>query len=644
MRRSDFRKAAAVVLSAVMVFTMSGAVFAAESVLVMEDRLDDASAKMKASLSEIDMLTEGNDYESERVFFKAGSQSEAQIVADAYNSSVVEFHDGVAVAETDDSVRDTLEKAINDRVSPVPVYPDLLREIDDRSAIYGTCQETVDWLGMDPFYAAEYQWFHDSIFTPDAWTASEGEGIKVAVLDTGADMDHEDLWGSIIGNYNVLDPESDADDTNGHGTHIAGLIGAARSNGYGGVGAAPKAGLYIIKVARTERVRISDEIAGIYHAIDAGVDVINMSFGSENTSEAEEDAIDEALAAGIVVVAAAGDDADDTEHYPAAYEGVISVASSTSYYTLSSFSDYGDWVDITAPGGDFYTEEGKKVETQQEWKANGILSCYKNNDYVWMTGSGQAAALVSAAAALLLSYDPAVRSLEGEARGETVRDAVLDTANDIEYGRDEIFVEGGLDAAELLGVEENDDEKDNDDEEFEEEEEEEDPSTVTAGQKIDITYLFEGVKTNGKVRYRTNDLKIARINKKGVLFPKKTGSVCVSMDEKISGVWNTVSSANVNVEVPVVIKKYEIDMDTVSLNGLTDINANTFVTETTRKPYWVSSNDYKLYVDNETGLIEVEPFARGTVKLYAVFGASDTDDREGTRKKYKVKIKLKTIN
>ncbi len=643
MRRSDFRKAAAVVLSAVMVFTMSGAVFASESVSVMEDRLDDASAKMKASLSEIDMLTEGNDYESDRVFFKAGSQSEAQIVADAYNSSVVEFYDGVAVAETDDSVRDTLEKAINDRVSPVPVYPDLIRQIDDHSSEYRTEDKKADWFIVDPYYAGEYQWFHDNISSSDVWDVSEGKGIKVAVLDTGADLNHSELQDRIIGNYNVIDPSSEATDTNGHGTHIAGLIAAERGNGFGGIGVAPKADLYIIKVSRSGSVRISDEVAGINHAIEAGVDIINMSFSSKNTSEAEEDAIDRAIEAGIIVVAEAGDDADDTEYYPAAYDGVISVASSTSYDTLSSFSNYGDWVDITAPGGDFYTQEGEIVDTQEEWKENGILSSYKNDDYVWMIGSGQAAALVSAAAALLLSYNASIRDVQGEYRADLVKEAILDTANDIEYENDENVVLGGLDVANLLGVDEDEDDDEEEDEDFDDEEEE-DPSTVTAGQKIDITYLFEGVKTNGKVRYRTNDLKIAKISKKGVLFPKKTGSVCVSMDEKISGVWNTVSSANVNVEVPVVIKKYEIDMDSVSLNGLTNINANSFVTETSRKPYWISSNDFKLYVDNETGLIEVEPFAKGTVRLYAVFGANDLGDKEGTRKRYKVKIKLKSIN
>ena len=639
MRRERTKKITALVIALSMSVSLEGTLFAAESREILDDRKADAAEQMQEALNTLDDLEKDRDYDVDQAFFIAGSKEEAARVADEYNAELVKYNDGVAVLALDEDIQTVLQRASEEEISETPLYPDLLREIDDDMVSMTNSYVTVQGQTEDPYFKYGYQWFHNSVYNGFAWDVTEGDGVTVAVLDTGADLDHDDLKNRIVGSYNVLDPESDAEDTDGHGSHIAGLIAAEKGNAYGGIGIAPGAGLYIVKITENGSIRLSDEIAGINHAVEAGVDVINMSFGSTQKSRLEKKAIEKALEAGIVLVASAGDESSEEEIYPAAYDGVISVASYTSYETLSSFSNYGDYVDIAAPGGDLYTSEQKKLETQEEWKANGILSCDINGGYSWMVGTGQASAIVSAAAALLLSADEEIAGLEGEERPQEVYESITGTADEVEYVYGDHSVTGGLNNAELVGAD-MDDEDDDDEEDEDEEDFWINDSTFTPGQKIDITYLFDGAGANGKIRYRSMDNKIARVSNKGILLPKKPGEVQINMENKKSGKWTTVSSTNLTIEMPVVQKKYEIDMRSLSMNGVTEINPDIFVTGTSRKPYWISANDFKLFWDEETGKIEVDPWARGTVKLYAVFGSCDISDPEGTRKKYKVKIKF----
>ncbi len=640
MRRERIKKITALVIALSMSVSLEGTLFAAESREMLDDRKADAAEQMQEALNTLDDLEKDRDYDVDQAFFIAGSEEEAARVADEYNAELVKYNDGVAVLALDEDIQTVLQRASEEEISETPLYPELIREIDDDIVSMTDSYVTIKGQTEDPYFKYGYQWFHNSVYNGFAWDVTEGDGVTVAVLDTGADLDHDDLKNRIVGSYNVLDPESDAEDTDGHGSHIAGLIAAEKGNAYGGIGIAPGAELYIVKITENGSIRLSDEIAGINHAVEAGVDVINMSFGSTQKSELEKKAIENALEAGIVLVASAGDGSSEEEIYPAAYDGVISVASYTSYETLSSFSNYGDYVDIAAPGGDLYTSEQKMLETPEEWKANGILSCGINNGYSWMVGTGQASAIVSAAAALLLSADEEIAGLEGEERPEEVLESITGTADEVEYVYGDHIVTGGLNNAELVGA----DMDDEDDDEEDDEEDEEDfwinDSTLTPGQKIDITYLFDGAGASGKIRYRSMDNKIARVSNKGILSPKKPGEVQINMENKKSGKWTTVSSANLTIEMPVVQKKYEIDMKSLSMNGVTEINPDIFVTGTSRKAYWIPSNDFKLFWDEETGKIEVDPLARGTVKLYAVFGSCDISDPEGTRKKYKVKIKF----
>ena len=396
MRREGLKKLTALVVAFSMSVSLEGTVFAAESREILDDRKAYAAEQMQEALNTLNDLEKGRDYDVDQAFFIADSEEAAAGVAAEYKAELVKFSDGVGVLELNEDVRAVIQRASREEISATPIYPDLIREINDDAGPVMTpeimfaddAHKKADSVELDaapqgqtedPYYKYGYQWFHDSVYNGFAWDVTEGEGVTVAVLDTGADLDHDDLKNRIVGSYNVLDPESAAEDTDGHGTHIAGLIAGEKGNAYGGVGIAPGADLYIIKITENKDIYLSDEIAGINHAVEVGADVINMSFGSTKKFKAEREAIENALLAGVVVVSEAGDLSSDEEMYPASYDGVISVASYTSYETLSSFSDYGDEVDIAAPGGDYYTSEHKDAETQEEWKANGILSCSVNN-------------------------------------------------------------------------------------------------------------------------------------------------------------------------------------------------------------------------------------------------------------------------
>ncbi len=192
---------------------------------------------------------------------------------------------------------------------------------------------------------------------PEVWRASKGNGINVAILDTGIDMGHPDLEANIAGSYNTFTDGSDATDDNGHGTHVAGTI-AALDNNIGVVGVAPEARIWPVKVLDSQGFG-SDE--NIVEGLDwvmrekqliGGDWVMNVSLGSRFISYVERDAFEEAMQEGIVVVAAAGNDGSTSIDYPAAYPGVIAVGAVDSTATLAPFSDQGPQLSLVAPGGD----------------------------------------------------------------------------------------------------------------------------------------------------------------------------------------------------------------------------------------------------------------------------------------------------
>ena len=179
--------------------------------------------------------------------------------------------------------------------------------------------------------AQPLQWGVAKINAPAVWAGgNKGTGIKVAVLDTGIDTSHPDL--RVVGGATFVSGTSSYNDDNGHGTHCAGII-AALDNNIGVVGVAPEASLYAVKVLdKTGSGSISNIISGIEWCITNRIQVISMSIGSSSSSSALKAECDKAYNAGIVLVAAAGNNGprSNTVGYPARYSSVISVAATNS--------------------------------------------------------------------------------------------------------------------------------------------------------------------------------------------------------------------------------------------------------------------------------------------------------------------------
>jgi len=182
-----------------------------------------------------------------------------------------------------------------------------------------------------------------------------GKGIRVAVIDTGIDYTHPDLTGVYAGGYNVLTGTGDPMDDNGHGTHCAGILAATGSSG-GIYGTAPGISLYGVKVlSGTGSGRTSDVIQGIFWAKNNSMQVVSMSLGGSEDSQALHDAVDDASAGGVLIVAAAGNSgvasgSGDTMGYPAKYDSVLAVAAVNKYNHRAFFSSTGSNLGVSAPG------------------------------------------------------------------------------------------------------------------------------------------------------------------------------------------------------------------------------------------------------------------------------------------------------
>lgn len=259
-----------------------------------------------------------------------------------------------------------------------------------------------------------------------AWSVTKGSrDIVVAVIDTGIDVKHEDLSSNLWKNpgetgldskgrdkatngidddgngfvddvygWNFVSNNNKLDDNHGHGTHIAGIIGAEAGNNKGITGIAPEVSLMILKyydpkVPGTDNLK--NTIASIRYAVKMGAHIINYSGGGTEFSQEEHDAVAEAQKKGVLFVAAAGNErsnSDQHHYYPADYKlsNIISVTAIDPATQVLASSNYGvETVDIAAPG-------------------QNILSCLPGNSYGYMTGTSQATAFASGAAALVMAH------------------------------------------------------------------------------------------------------------------------------------------------------------------------------------------------------------------------------------------------
>ena len=237
----------------------------------------------------------------------------------------------------------------------------------------------------------------------NAWDVTRGSGSKIAVVDTGLDVGHEDLGEKVDLAWDFVNRDRTVNDLSGHGTHVAGIAAARTGNGRGVAGGCPDCDLLVAKVFDGKGTGTVARVAdAIIWSADHGADVINLSLVHPKSSALDEDAVDYAERAGAVVVAAAGNGDTNDKTYPAAYPGVIAVGATTSKDRRASFSNYGSWVDVAAPGV-------------------SVLSTVPGGYASW-NGTSMATPHVSALAGLLAA--------QGLGR-KTIATRILDTAVDL---------------------------------------------------------------------------------------------------------------------------------------------------------------------------------------------------------------------
>jgi subtilisin family serine protease/flagellar hook assembly protein FlgD len=214
------------------------------------------------------------------------------------------------------------------------------------------------WLAgepSDPDFARQRVYF-DAVQAPAAWDrpAHSASDVRIAVVDSGIDVNHPDLAGKIAGTFNAVTGGTDVTDLVDHGTAVASVAAAATNNGAGMAGAGYDSSLLVAKVTDyAGRIFTDDLAAGIVWAVDSGADVINVSLGGDTSDELERDAIAYAQRHDVLVVTAAGNAGSSNRQFPAALDGVLSVGATTASGTRrASFSSYGPWVDVAAPGKD----------------------------------------------------------------------------------------------------------------------------------------------------------------------------------------------------------------------------------------------------------------------------------------------------
>ena len=375
----------------------------------------------------------------------------------------------------------------------VTASPDELAAIEGLSGFSAAIPDlTVDWLpdlrktelsadhiGDDEGFFENYQWDMKAIDAPGAWDAGyTGDGVRVAVLDTGIDVLHPDL----VPNLNValsasfVDTEPFIDDLDGHGTNVAGIIAAA-DNGVGVIGVAPNAEIVAVKVLGGDGSgNFGWMLEGILHAVSVDADVINLSLGTYMTHDGYvisggepiyvgasviadfvnlvRKTIDYAIQQGVLVVASAGNDALNGTgdagrmHVPSDVGGTVCVSATgpfgwgtdkTVYLDdVAVYTDYGPQVDFAAPGGNF-------DPTLPLYWHDFVLNCTNGQWYAWYAGTSQAAPHVAGVAALII-----------EANGGAMTPAHIErelrlSADDLgKPGQDIYYGSGRVNAAEAV--------------------------------------------------------------------------------------------------------------------------------------------------------------------------------------------------
>ena len=320
------------------------------------------------------------------------------------------------------------------------------------------------------------QWHYPLINLPEAWDITTGQAsdryIVVAVIDTGVFLSHPDLSGKLISGYDFISSISNAGDGNGidndpddvgdgsllsnsswHGTHVAGTIGAHSNNNQGVAGVSWDAKIMPLRVLGKEGGSGYDVAQAVLYAArlpnDSGTipsqkaDVINLSLGGGGFSQATQDVYTQARNAGVIIIAAAGNSNSSSRFYPASYEGVVSVSAVDYSKTKAPYSNFGDRIDIAAPGGN------TSVDLNNDNRVDGVLSTLVNGstgqrvgNYAFYQGTSMAAPHMAGVVALMKAVYPALTPSEFD--NLLIAGNLTDEAGTL--GRDDIYGYGVVNA------------------------------------------------------------------------------------------------------------------------------------------------------------------------------------------------------
>jgi hypothetical protein len=293
------------------------------------------------------------------------------------------------------------------------------------------------FMPNDPLF--DQQWGLATINAPRAWRCGFGgsRDVVVAVVDTGVDLDHPEFQDKLVPGRDFANGDNQPNDDNGHGTHVAGVIGATADNGEGVAGVAWDTSIMPLKTLRADGSGfVSWSTDAVIWAADNGADIINLSLGSIWQLQSFQDAVNYAHNKGVLVVASAGNCGDssfqqngceyqDQPTYPGAYANVMAVASTNAADGQSTFSTQGSYVDIAAPG-------------------TAVLSSLQDGDYGYLSGTSQAAPHVAGLAALVKADHP-------DYTPDQIANTIQSTAVDLgASGWDAQYGYGRIDAAAAL--------------------------------------------------------------------------------------------------------------------------------------------------------------------------------------------------
>jgi subtilisin family serine protease len=280
----------------------------------------------------------------------------------------------------------------------------------------------------DPDFSS--QWYLSTIQGPSAWNMGTGaSGIIIADIDSGADGTHPDLASKLVPGWSFVSGTSSTSDNTGHGTAVAGTMAAATNNGTGVAGVAwANPVMPLVVIDSTGSGSYSNIASAITYATDHGARIINMSLAGSTPSSTLQSAVNYAWSKGVVIFASAGNYSTSTPYYPAACDNVVAVSATDNNDNLASFSNYGSWIDLSAPG-------------------TSILTTNSGGGYGYWDGTSFSAPIAAGVGALVLSLRPSLSNSALVSLLEQNSDDLGTPGYDIYYGYGRVNAYKALSAA-----------------------------------------------------------------------------------------------------------------------------------------------------------------------------------------------------